>query len=125
AARLSGPAEERGHGRGALPPRPDRLHALLRRLLGQSRALQRSGSLRRCEGGLAAPLPLPPRRRGTNRDSRLQLRGLRLAPDSRAHLWSLAAQRKKLAPFPHEEHEFQTDRPAVTEEVCGWLESRL
>ncbi len=53
------------------------------------------------------------------------LKDLLVAADSTAHLWSLAAQPKKLAAFPHEEHEFQNDRPAVTEEVCGWLESRL
>jgi esterase/lipase len=46
-------------------------------------------------------------------------------PESSAKLWALAEQPKKLAAFPHEDHEFQHDRAAVTAEVCGWLESRL
>ena len=48
-----------------------------------------------------------------------------VAPDAAARLWALAAQPKQLAAFPHEDHEFQNDRAAVTAKVCGWLESRL
>jgi uncharacterized protein len=46
-------------------------------------------------------------------------------PDSSARLWALAAQPKKLAAFPHEDHEFQDNRAAVISEICGFLESSL
>jgi len=46
-------------------------------------------------------------------------------PEASAKLWALAEQPKKLAAFPHEDHEFQNNRPAVIADVCGWLESRL
>jgi esterase/lipase len=48
-----------------------------------------------------------------------------VAPASVAKLWSLAAQPKQLTSFPNEDHEFQNDRAAVTDAVCGWLETRL
>jgi len=48
-----------------------------------------------------------------------------VSPESSAKLWALAEQPKKLAAFPHEDHEFQHDRAAVSAEVCGWLESKL
>ena len=46
-------------------------------------------------------------------------------PGTAARLWSLAAWPKELLEFPKEDHEFQNDRPAVVDAVCGWMQSQL
>lgn len=58
----------------------------------------------------------------------LVMQGLRdrlVPPGAGKRLWSLAASPKEFLEFPEEDHEFQHDRPAVTDAACGWLESRL
>lgn len=46
-------------------------------------------------------------------------------PESTRRLWALARAPKDWKGFPGEDHEFQNDRPAVVNAVCGWLEERL
>lgn len=53
------------------------------------------------------------------------LRDRVVPPGEARRLWFHAGPPMELLELPHEDHEFQNDRPAVTAAVCGWLEARL